>query len=153
MVLSRIINLLYKKRFNTKYLTKRHLRFLLSDIEKVLKINIGTGKSAKYKVSEEMKKEFPDSEIFITGSRSVEIGPENNSKGPAVKRLLEHLNIKPDEAAYIGDSYNDLPGFEVCKYSFAMAHSEESIKEKAVFVVKSVAEAADKVMEINEKSK
>ena len=149
---SRFVNLLYKKRFNTKYLTRGHLRLLLSDSEKVLKINIGTGKDKKYSLLEEMQREFPESEIFITGSRSVEIGPENNSKGSAVMKLLEHLDISPDEAAYIGDSYNDLPGFEVCKYSFAMAHSEESIKEQAAFVVKSVAEAADKVMEINRKS-
>ena len=149
---SRFVNLLYKKRFNTKYLTRGHLRLLLSDSEKVLKINIGTGKDKKYSLLEEMQREFPESEIFITGSRSVEIGPENNSKGSAVMKLLEHLDISPDEAAYIGDSYNDLPGFEVCKYSFAMAHSEESIKEKAAFVVKNVAEAADKVMEINRKS-
>ena len=149
---SRFVNLLYKKRFNTKYLTRGHLRLLLSDSEKVLKINIGTGKDKKYSLLEEMQREFPESEIFITGSRSVEIGPKNNSKGSAVMKLLEHLNISPDEAAYIGDSYNDLPGFEVCKYSFAMAHSEESIKEKAAFVVKNVAEAADKVMEINRKS-
>ena len=149
---SRFVNLLYKKRFNTKYLTRGHLRLLLSDSEKVLKINIGTGKDKKYSLLEEMQREFPESEIFITGSRSVEIGPKNNSKGSAVMKLLEHPNISPDEAAYIGDSYNDLPGFEVCKYSFAMAHSEESIKEKAAFVVKNVAEAADKVMEINRKS-
>ena len=149
---SRFVNFLYKKRFNTKYLTREHLRLLLSDNEKVLKINIGTGKEKKYSLLEKMRKEFSESEIFITGSRSVEIGPENNSKGSAVIKLLEYLNISPDEAAYIGDSYNDLPGFEVCKYSFAMAHSEEGIKKKAGFVVKSVAEAADKVMEINRKS-
>ena len=150
---SRVVNLLYRKRFNTKYLTKMHLRLLLSDAEKVLKINIGTGKDKKYKILEEMQKEFYGSEIFITGSRSVEIGPENNSKGTAVLKLLEHLDISPDEAAYIGDSYNDLPGFEVCRYSFAMAHSEENIREKAAFVVRSVAEAADKIMEINGKNK
>lgn len=149
---SRFVNFLYKKRFNTKYLTRGHLRLLLSDSEKVLKINIGTGKEKKYSLLEEMQKEFFESEIFITGSRSVEVGPENNSKGSAVIKLLEYLAISPDEAAYIGDSYNDLPGFKVCKYSFAMAHAEESIKEQAAFVVKSVAEAADKVMEINRKS-
>ena len=150
---SRVVNLLYRKRFNTKYLTKMHLRLLLSDAEKVLKINIGTGKDKKYKILEEMQKEFYGSEIFITGSRSVEIGPKNNSKGTAVLKLLEHLDISPDEAAYIGDSYNDLPGFEVCRYSFAMAHSEENIRVKAAFVVRSVAEAADKIMEINGKNK
>ena len=150
---SRIVNLLYRKRFNTKYLTKMHLRLLLSDAEKVLKINIGTGKDKKYKILEEMQKEFYGSEIFITGSRSVEIGPENNSKGSAVLKLLEYLDISPDEAAYIGDSYNDLPGFEVCRYSFAMAHSEGNIKDRAAFVVRSVAEAADKIMEINGKNK
>ena len=148
---SRFINLLYKKRFDTKYLNKGHLRLLLSEAEKIVKINIGTGKDKKYRLLEELQKEFSGSEIFITGSRSVEIGPENNSKGSAVLKLLEYLDISPDEAAYIGDSYNDLPGFEVCKYSFAMSHSEESIKEKAVFVVKNVAEAVDMVMEINEK--
>ena len=146
---SRFINLLYKKRFDTKYLNKGHLRLLLSEAEKIVKINIGTGKDKKYRLLEELQKEFSGSEIFITGSRSVEIGPENNSKGSAVLKLLEYLGISPDEAAYIGDSYNDLPGFEVCRYSFAMAHSEGNIKDRAAFVVKSVAEAADKVIEIN----
>jgi Cof subfamily protein (haloacid dehalogenase superfamily) len=149
--ISRLINLMYKKRFNTKYLTKEHLELLLSGVEKTLKINIGTGKEKKYKIFKEMKEEFPGSEIFITGSRSVEIGPENNSKGTAVRKLLEYLGISPEEAAYIGDSYNDLPAFEVCKHSFAMSHSEEQIKQKAVYIVKNVAEAVNKVIEINKK--
>ena len=149
--ISKIANLLYKKRFNARYLAKKHLRLLLSEREKVLKVNIVTEKDKKSGILEEMQGEFAESEIFITGSRSVEIGPENNSKGTAVLRLLEYLGISPDEAAYIGDSYNDLPGFEVCKYSFAMSHSEEGIKEKAGFIVKNVAEAVNIVMEINEK--
>lgn len=146
--ISKLVNLLYKKRFNTKYLKKEAVKYILSD-EKVLKINIGTGKKKKYRLLKELKEEFQESEIFITGSRSVEIGPKNNSKGTAVLKLLGHLGIKPEEAAYIGDSYNDLPAFKVCKYSFAMSRSEEAVKEKAVYVVKDVAEAVNKVMKIN----
>ena len=62
---------------------------------------------------------------------------------------MEKEKLTRDEVAFIGDSYNDLSGFEVCEYSFAMSHADDKIKSKAKYVVESVAEAVTKVVEFN----
>ena len=62
---------------------------------------------------------------------------------------MEKKNFGENEVAFIGDSYNDISGFEACKYSFAMSHADDFIKSKAAFVVDSVADAVEKVISIN----
>ena len=103
----------------------------------------------KYMLQEKLREKHTEAEITISGPRSIEIGPKGNTKGNAIKMIMEKENLKENEVAFIGDSYNDVSGFEVCKYSFAMSHADDFIKNRAAFVVDSVADAVEKVIKIN----
>ena len=52
---------------------------------------------------------------FISGKRYVDIMPRGVSKGSALKRLMDHLQIEANEVACIGDSFNDISMFEVTR--------------------------------------
>ena len=55
----------------------------------------------------------------------------HSNKGVAVKKLLEILKIKKEEAIAIGDDYNDLSMFEQVGYRVAMGNAIIIVKEKA----------------------
>lgn len=54
-----------------------------------------------------------------------------SNKGIAVKKLLEILDIKKEEAIAIGDDNNDLPMFEQVGYKVAMDNAIDIVKENA----------------------
>lgn len=53
------------------------------------------------------------------------------SKGKTVLTVLNQLGIKPVEAVVSGDSYNDLPLFEIGAYNLAVGNAAEVLKRKA----------------------
>ena len=53
------------------------------------------------------------------------------SKGKTVLTVLKQLGIKPVEAVVSGDSYNDLPLFEIGAYNLAVGNAAEVLKRKA----------------------
>ena len=142
------INLFYRKRYKTEYLKKLHIENLMNCEEKLMKINLGVNKEKKYKLAEIMEKSLR-AEICITSPRSIEIGPKNNTKGTAILKLMEILNLNKSEVAFIGDSYNDLSAFEVCDHSFVMSHADKNLKRKAKYEVRCVSEAVEKVLGMN----
>ncbi|MBO1624705.1 HAD family hydrolase [Bacillus arachidis] len=97
-------------------------------------------------LDEELRETFHEqAEIFISGKGYVDIMPIGVSKGSALKRLMEHLNIEAHEVACIGDSFNDISMFTVTPHSFALHHAHPYVKEKARHVVRSVEEAIMKL--------
>lgn len=67
----------------------------------------------------------------------VEIYSTNTSKGIALKELMNHLNIKEEEVACIGDGENDLSMFDVAGYKFAIGNAVDALKEKADVILPS----------------
>ncbi len=53
------------------------------------------------------------------------------SKGNAVRKLCEYLNISTDKTMAIGDSYNDIDMLNACKYRVAVANADKELKEIA----------------------
>ncbi|PDY39853.1 HAD family hydrolase [Bacillus thuringiensis] len=86
-----------------------------------------------------------EAEVFISGKRYVDIMPRGVSKGSALKRLMDHLQIEANEVACIGDSFNDISMFEVTPHSFTLHHVHPYVKEKANHIVRSVEEAVMKL--------
>ena len=76
--------------------------------------------------------------------------PKGISKGNALLELMELKGYRPTEVATIGDSMNDISMLQVTPYSFAMSHSDNIIKQSSHYIVKSVAEAIEMVLKINE---
>ena len=143
----------YQRQFNAIHYSENIIKELADRNEKIIKVLINTDPVNKYSLQERLRERHPEPEITISGPKSIEIGPMGNTKGNAIRMVMEKEKLKENEVAFIGDSYNDVSGFEVCKYSFAMSHADEFIKSKAVFVVDSVADAVERVLKINRESK
>lgn len=90
-------------------------------------------------------------DIIFSGRENIEIMPKDISKGSALLELMRLKGYGPKEVAVIGDSMNDLTMLQATPYSFAMSHSEDLIKEVSHYVVHSVAQAIEVVLEINAK--
>jgi Cof subfamily protein (haloacid dehalogenase superfamily) len=99
------------------------------------------------------EKEYGDRlDVIYSGLENIELMPKGISKGNALLELMELKGYKPTEVATIGDSMNDITMLQVTPYSFAMSHSDAIVKESSHYIVKSVAEAIEMVLKINEES-
>ena len=86
-------------------------------------------------------------ETAVMGIKNPDLKPTNSyycdvtslsvSKGEAVKKICEYLQLKSEEIAVIGDGENDISMFEVTNNSIAMGNAMEEVKEKAKFVTDS----------------
>ena len=65
------------------------------------------------------------------------IGNESASKGNAMLKLTEYLNIPIENTIAIGNDYNDLSMFKECNISVAVANSNEDIKKSAKIITDS----------------
>lgn len=63
------------------------------------------------------------------GKESGEIASKNISKATGMKTVMKYFNN--EDSIAIGDGHNDLPMFEIAKYSIAMANAPEEVKIKA----------------------
>lgn len=79
------------------------------------------------------------SEVFITnaGREWIDCMNLGVNKGSGVTRLCRHLGISLDDAAAVGDTYNDIPVLEVVGHSFIVANAEEHMQAHAKFEVPS----------------
>jgi Cof subfamily protein (haloacid dehalogenase superfamily) len=75
----------------------------------------------------------PSNNIYFINaiSRSV-------SKGETLHTVADYLGVDLDQVVAIGDSFNDLPIFEVAGTSIAMGHAPDELKQKATWVAPSV---------------
>lgn len=65
---------------------------------------------------------------------------KDGSKASGVAKVLEYLDLKPENALAFGDGPNDLELFDYAGISIAMGVSHEAIKEKADYITKTVEE-------------
>ncbi|WP_340020922.1 Cof-type HAD-IIB family hydrolase [Paenibacillus sp. FSL K6-1096] len=74
--------------------------------------------------------------LIITASHisNIEINHEEANKGAGVQKLADHYGIPAGQVAVMGDSYNDLPMFEMAGYKIAMENAAQVLKEAADFV-------------------
>lgn len=71
----------------------------------------------------------------------IDVMPGGVDKGAAVEALMQLLEVRRDETACIGDSFNDLAMFRICSQSFAMTHSHGAVLAKATHQAKTVGQA------------
>lgn len=69
----------------------------------------------------------------IVGNCFIEIEGQNTNKTTGIKYLLKHYNLTPDNAIFFGDSNNDLPAFQLCKYSCQLGDKCETLKNFATY--------------------
>ena len=64
----------------------------------------------------------------------MDIVPFGVSKGHAVQKIMEQLQLTPEEVLCFGDSQNDVSMFEAVTHSIAMGNAIDELKEKALAV-------------------
>lgn len=89
---------------------------------------------APKKYDEILKKEFPqEMNLLRFDDHGVDISYYKNTKGEAVKKVLEYLHIKKEESISFGDSFDDISMFNETGLSIAMGNgtieAQESAKE------------------------
>ncbi len=95
-------------------------------------------------IKQTLKDHYGDQLSFVSSDiDSVDIGSLNCSKGTGVIHLAKYLNISPEHIITIGDSENDVSMFEVAHTSYCMAQGDDEVKNKATYVVNTVAEAIE----------
>lgn len=72
--------------------------------------------------------------VFQSEIDFLEIIPENQSKGQALKKLMNRLHLKPSQVMAIGNQLNDLDMIETAGVGVAVANSHPLLKEKADYV-------------------
>lgn len=87
---------------------------------------------------------------FYSSPQYIEIMSKNVNKGTGVLHLAKVLNLKLDEIAVVGDSYNDISMFKVTPHSFAMDHGDAKVKEEANFIVSKVDDVVDYILKYNQ---
>lgn len=69
----------------------------------------------------------------VAGSHSMEIMRKDGTKGIAVRYLSDMLDIKRQDVAAVGDSFNDLSMLKYAKTSVAMGNAKDEIKSICTF--------------------
>jgi Cof subfamily protein (haloacid dehalogenase superfamily) len=88
--------------------------------------------------------------MYIAERDCLDIMPLNVSKGTALPALLEHMGLRPEEIACIGDNFNDISMFGLTPHSFAMKTAHPEVQAAASHQVESVAEAIGYIHLLNE---
>lgn len=77
---------------------------------------------------------FPELTFYRNGPYSIDIVKKNVSKGQAVRKLIEILQLENVPTYGFGDGLNDLALLEACDYKIAMGNAKKELKEMADFI-------------------
>ena len=83
---------------------------------------------------QEQLKSVPTLSSFLSGLNILDVVPQGISKGHAVQKIMEQLQLTPEEVLCFGDSQNDVSMFEAVTHSIAMGNAIDELKEKALAV-------------------
>lgn len=134
------INSMYVNRLFSKYEKwTEHLNISIKQIKEFNDIKENISKIMvtleQYWDSNRIKKfisdfetEFPDLTIVQYHTNFFSIGNKDINKGTAIDWLCKHLKIDVKDALAIGDSFNDLPMFEMVGHPVVMDNAHQAIK-------------------------
>lgn len=99
-----------------------------------------------------LSQRFLNQYAFIRNSpKSIIIAKDGANKGSGIFRACQALNIALQDVACVGDSENDIEMFEMIPMSFCMSHAPTYVKSKAKYIVDSVHECIEIILEHNKK--
>jgi Cof subfamily protein (haloacid dehalogenase superfamily) len=81
---------------------------------------------------------FPDLYYHPFAEGSTDIHHIDTNKGNAVKAVLKHFGLSPDEAMALGDGMNDKEMLQAVKYGIAMGNAYDDLKEVAYDVTSAI---------------
>ncbi|WP_290033634.1 Cof-type HAD-IIB family hydrolase [Ligilactobacillus cholophilus] len=86
------------------------------------------------KVLDPLREKFdanPELVVTSSGERNIEINHANATKGIALQKYADSLNIPLDNVMAIGDNNNDVPMLKVAGVSYAMGNGTDEVKKIA----------------------
>lgn len=95
----------------------------------------------------EFQREFSNVEVMMTSKDYIEITRKATNKAHAMTKLIEHQNLDSNEIIFIGDGSNDIPLFDMLKYTYVMSNASKKIQKHAKYSINSVADAIRKERE------
>jgi len=118
----------YRKLGEVFDLDRMDSRYRMTDI--VLDRNFDVGRAVSILEEEKLAVDLVDSKF------AVHIKDRKVDKGTALLKIMDHLRLRPDEVAVVGDSVSDLPMFLVTGFGAAVANGSSQLKEAADYVAK-----------------
>lgn len=97
-------------------------------------ILIGENKKLKKAYDDIIKLPYEDINIFFSKPNFLEFTDKKATKGGGLKYIAEKLNIKREETAAIGDSFNDQSMIEFAGISAVVKNGREELKKLADYV-------------------
>lgn len=95
---------------------------------------------ARFKASEaELAEAFPDLHIEPEGNWTY-VRREAADKGTALRLLMSHLGLSPDEVICFGDELNDVSMFQVAGHAVAVGNARSELKELATRIAPPIEE-------------
>lgn len=79
-----------------------------------------------------------DCVVVTSGNAWIDFIPHGVNKGNALKKLMEEMEIKPEECMAFGDQFNDIEMLELVGTSYAMKNSVPGVSEHATYTTNSV---------------
>ncbi|MGL4851002.1 MAG: Cof-type HAD-IIB family hydrolase [Clostridium sp.] len=115
----------------------------VNDEISLISIYIPNRKIVEIDEIKEMINSSYDEVVAYRNSNYIDVVPKGCSKGNGVMHVAKELSIEKDNIYTIGDSWNDVTMFKMTKNSFTFHEVEESLKENANHIVKSVSECIE----------
>lgn len=111
---------------------------------------IAKDSESAFKIRNLMKDIFQDRFNINTSTKVyVEFSNYKADKEYFIDYLMKKYDLKEDEIAAIGDSYNDYRMLKKVKYSYVMSHSDVEFKKGFYKEVENVLEAIKDIVEVN----
>lgn len=80
------------------------------------------------------RNEFPEFEFYRNGPKAMDIVARGQSKGNAIKILIDALNLNDITTYAFGDGTNDFSMFEAVDRPIAMGNAVDALKEQAFYI-------------------
>lgn len=128
------------------YIEKPNIMETLEDHD-IVTISIWADKNENIKIKKHLDQVLPQGiASYISSQYTIDVTSAKNSKGFAINHLAKQYHIDAKDIAVIGDSHNDISMFELTENSFVMSNADEAVKITANYVVDSVKEAVDIIL-------
>lgn len=103
------------------------------DVGQIAKIAIYVENQSAGELFPKLKLDSPGLQMTLSGPDWIDIANKTVSKGVALLKIMEYLDISPNECMAFGDYLNDLSLIQACKHSFAMENAHADLKKAAAY--------------------
>lgn len=108
--------------------------FMYENSKEIENINIFFEDQKKREEIWKLVQNFTDANITSSLPNNIEIGGLNSSKSVALSKLIEILNLKPENLLCCGDAANDIPMIELAGVGVAMGNAWDIVKNHANYI-------------------